>query len=75
MGIFCDDLQKFARFKSAVELATKSSSGEKVETLSDQLESVLFTFTSLMRRVVSRMTSVAVLKSQYKKVTHCVTNI
>lgn len=54
VGIFCDDLQKFARFKSAVELATKSTSGEKVETLSDQLESVLFTFTSLMRRVLQK---------------------
>ena len=39
-------------------MMTKSSSEKAVETLSDQIESDLFTLTSLMRKVVSRFTFV-----------------
>ena len=56
-GILCDDMQRFSRFKTAVKLVTKTASDEEVEKISDQLESSLYTFTSLMRRVVSQWTT------------------
>lgn len=52
VGVFCDDLQKFERFKAAVELA-QSSPHEEVKKLSEQLDSNLFTLTSRMKKAVS----------------------
>lgn len=52
VGVFCDDLQKFERFKAAVELA-KSSPHEEVKKLSEQLDSNLFTLTRRMKKAVS----------------------
>ena len=51
-GVFRDDLQKFERFKAAVELA-HSSPYEEVRALSEELDSILFTLTSRMKKVVS----------------------
>ena len=51
-GVFCDDLQKFERFKAAVELA-HSSPYEEVRALSEKLDLILFTLTSRMKKVVS----------------------
>ncbi|CAH3107867.1 unnamed protein product [Porites lobata] len=50
-GVFCDDLQKFERFKAAVELA-HSSPYEEVRALSEELDSILFTLTSRMKKVL-----------------------
>ena len=52
VGVFCDDLQKFERFKAAVELA-HSSPYEEVRALSKELDSILITLTSRMKKVVS----------------------
>ena len=52
VGVFCDDLQKFERFKAAVELA-HSSPFEEVRALSKELDSILITLTSRMKKVVS----------------------
>ena len=51
-GVFCDDLQKFERFKAAVELA-HSSPYEEVRALSEKLDSILFTLTKKKKKVVS----------------------
>ena len=51
-GVFCDDLQKFERFKAAVELA-HSSPYEEVRALSEKLDLILLTLTSRMKKVVS----------------------
>lgn len=51
VGVFCDDLQKFERFKAAVELA-KSSPHEEVKKLSEQLDSNLFTLTRRMKKAL-----------------------
>ena len=51
-GVFFYVLQKFERFKAAVELA-HSSPYEEVRALSEELDSILFTLTSLMKKVVS----------------------
>ena len=52
VGVFWDDLQKFERFKAAVELA-HSSPFEEVRALSKELDSILITLTSRMKKVVS----------------------
>lgn len=51
VGVFCDDLQKFERFKAAVELA-HSSPFEEVRALSKELDSILITLTSRMKKVL-----------------------
>ncbi|XP_068711952.1 uncharacterized protein [Montipora capricornis] len=52
-GVLCDDMQRFLRFKTAAKIMTKSTDADKeVETLSDDLESSLFSFTSLMGKVL-----------------------
>ena len=49
-------MQRFLRFKTAAKIMTKSTDADKeVETLSDDLESSLFSFTSLMGKVVSQV--------------------
>lgn len=52
-GVLSDDMQRFLRFATAVEMVTKSSRDEKIQNLSQQLKSDLITIASFMRKVVS----------------------
>lgn len=52
-GILSDDMQRFLRFAAAVRMVNKSSSDDKIQNLSQQLESGLITISSFMRKVVS----------------------
>ncbi|XP_078357877.1 uncharacterized protein LOC144642709 [Oculina patagonica] len=51
-GILSDDMQRFLRFATTVKMVNKSSCDDKIQNLSQQLESGLITISSLMRRVL-----------------------